>query len=408
MTASEPVLRQRPGWFGQLLMDFGLTALPFFFGILRKYKPIMRIGNTYLVTRHDDVRDVFAADNAFAAPYLEKLNVIMGGAPFILGMADGPDYRVGLAALRNVVRRSDLPMLAKRVEAKAEAIVAAAPGRIDVVDTLVRNVTFDYIAEYLGVAAPAGADLRVWGTRLFEFQFVSDDAPLRAEVARIAPALRDHVQREIDRCRSAPNGRYDVIARSLVQQASGTPGFTDDWIRTNVVGLLVGGPPQPPMVVPQAMEQLLRRPEALASAQAAARTNDDAALAAHIAEAMRFDPLAPWLPRTAVLTHTIGCDKLTREIPAGSKVLASIASAMRDERFVPEPQRFDAGRTPDQYIHFGYGVHQCFGMWMNQATLHLMLKPLLKRSGLRRSAGRDGKLRKRGAFASALMVEFDV
>jgi cytochrome P450 len=384
-----------------------MAVMPFGFGVLRNLKPILKIGNTYIVTRHDDVRVVFAADDAFGAPYLEKLKVIMGGEPFILGMVDDPDYRAALAALRSVVRRADLPMLAARVEAQAHAIVAAAEGRIEVVDALVRRVTFDFIADYLGVAPPEGADLRVWGTRLFEFQFVADDASLRAEVERIAPAMRDHVQREIERCRAAPTGRDDVIARSLALQANGTPGFSDDAIRTNVVGLLVGGPPQPPMVVPQAMEQLLRRPAALASAQAAARADDDEALAAHIAEAMRFDPLAPWLPRTAIATRTIGKGSDAREIPAGAKVLASIASAMRDERRVPDPGRFDASRTTDQYIHFGHGVHQCFGIWINQATLHLMLKPLLKRDKLRRAPGRDGRLRKHGAFASTLYVEFD-
>ncbi len=407
MAAFETVLRRGPGWFGQWLMDCGLAMLPFVFRVLRDHKPILRIGNSYLVTRHEDVLEVLAADDAFEAPYRKKLDVIMGGEPFILGMADGEDYRASLAALRSVVRRADLAMLASRVEAAAETIVAASPGRIDVVDTLVRQVAFDFIANYLGVARHAGDELFVWGTRLFEYQFVADDKALRAEVAQIAPALRDYVQREIDRCRTEPGGRDDVIARSLALQAAGTPGFSDAQIRTNVVGLLVGGPPQPPMVVPQAMEQLLRRPIALAAAQAAARTNDDRALAAHVAEAMRFDTLAPWLPREVRSARTIGRGKNAREIPAGAKVLASIASAMRDERRVPEPERFDAQRPADQYLHFGYATHQCFGMWINQATLHLMLKPLLKRPNLRRAAGRAGRLRKHGAFASSLVVTFD-
>ena len=59
------------------------------------------------------------------------------------------------------------------------------------------------------------------------------------------------------------------------------------------MGFIVGGPPQPPMVVPQAMEQLLRRPDALKGAQQAARDNDDKLLAGYVFEAMRFDPLAP-------------------------------------------------------------------------------------------------------------------
>jgi cytochrome P450 len=170
MPASESVLRNRPNWLGQLFIDTGLAALPWVFGILRNRKPILRLGNNYLVTRYDDVHAIFAADDAFGAPYLAKLDVIMGGEPFILGMADGADYRDGLAALRSVVRRADLPLLATRVEAMAEAIVAAAPGRIEVVDTLVRQVAFDFIGAFLGVAPPAGADLHVWSTRLFEYQ----------------------------------------------------------------------------------------------------------------------------------------------------------------------------------------------------------------------------------------------
>ena len=80
---------------------------------------------------------------------------------------------------------------------------------------------------------------------------------------------------------------------------------------------------------------------------------------------------------------------------------------MMDERRVPEPRTFDPRRLPHEYIHFGYGLHTCFGIHMNQALLPLMLKPLLKRPGLRRAAGAAGRLRKRGAFADQLHVEYD-
>ena len=57
------------------------------------------------------------------------------------------------------------------------------------------------------------------------------------------------------------------------------------------------------MVVPQALEQLLRRPDALAGAQQAARDGDDKLLAGYFFEAMRFDPLGPALPRVATQTE---------------------------------------------------------------------------------------------------------
>ena len=123
---------------------------------------------------------------------------------------------------------------------------------------------------------------------------------------------------------------------------------------------------------------------------------------------MRFDPLAPGLPRVARADAVIarGTRRETR-VAAGDTVLAAFASAMMDPRRVAHPARFDPHRPDCDHIHFGYGLHQCFGIHINKATLHLMLKPLLKRSGLRRAAGKAGLLSKIGAFAEALTVEWN-
>lgn len=407
--ASKAVLRPGPKGFKGLMQRMIFAAMPWFFSVLRRVKPIAKLGNNYLTSRYDDVREVFATDAAFGVIYKPKLDVIMGGQPFFLGMGDTPQYRHDTDAMRKVVRPEDLPMLAARIETLAEEAITVSPGRIEVVDALVRRVTFAFLSEYLGVPEPKDGDLRVWATRLFEFQFADqgNDPALRAEVDEIAPALRAHIQGEIERRRADPQGD-DVLARCLRMQAAGESGFDDDSVRTALMGFIVGGPPQPPMVVPQAMEQLLRRPQALAEAQAAARSNDDARLAAYVLEAMRFDPLAPGLPRVALTDWTVAAG--TRHactVPAGASVLAAFASAMMDPRRVAHPRRFDPDRPASDYIHFGYGLHQCFGRHINQATLHLMLKPLLKRPNLRRAPGSAGRLRKNGPFAERLEVVFD-
>ena len=169
--------------------------------------------------------------------------------------------------------------------------------------------------------------------------------------------------------------------------------------------MVVGGPPQPPMVTPQAMEQLLRRPDALADAHKAAVAGNDAGLHDIVIEAMRFDPLAPGLPRVALTDWTVarGTRRATT-IPKGATVLAAFASAMMDDRRIFEPRRFKPGRLPYEYIHFGYGMHECFGRYINHATLHRMLKPLLRRPNLRRASGHEGRLRKSGIFAERLCV----
>lgn len=404
--ASTDVLRPR-SVVAKAIATAALRMIPAIFALLRRVWPIPHVGKTYAVTRYDDVVEIFADDGAFGVPYKAKLDLLMNGQPFILGMADGPDHRAAIAALRGVVRVDDLPSLSRRVEAQATAIIADASGRIEVVDALVRRVSFDLFGAYLGVPPPARGDLRVWGTRLFEYQFVSSDAPLVAEVKEIAPALRGHIQAEIERRRAAPDKQDDVLGRCLDRQAQGNAWFTDANIRTALIGLIVGGPPQPPMVVPQALEQLLRRPDALAGALAAARANEDDALYGFVLEAMRFDPLGPGLPRVALRPCTIAPGTRRRtDVPAGATVLACFQSAMMDERRVADPKRFDPRREPGDYLHFGHGVHECFGRHINRATLHLMLKPLLAQPSLRRAPGKTGHLRKNGAFAESLTVEF--
>jgi cytochrome P450 len=405
LTATD-VLRPRSA-FARATTGFFLRCLPSIFALVRRVWPIPHLGNNYAVTLYDDVVEIFATDTTFGVTYKAKLDLLMDGEPFILGMADGPDYRAAIAALRSVMRAEDLPILAGRVEEQAAATVADAGGRLEVVDTLVRRISFDFLGTYLGVPQPAQGDLRVWATRLFEYQFVSIDAPLVAEVREIAPALRSHIQAQIEQRRAAPDGRDDVLARCLARQAEGDAWFTDANIRTALTGMIVGGPPQPPMVVPQALEQLLRRPDALAGAQEAARRGDDDMLHNYLMEAMRFDPLGPGLPRVTLKPCTIAPDTPRRkEVPAGATVLACFQSAMMDGSRVTDPERFDLNRPAGAYIHFGHGVHECFGRHINRATLHLMLKPLLARPDLRRAPGRAGHLRKNGAFAESLTVEF--
>jgi cytochrome P450 len=404
------VLRPATGGIKAAIMSWVIEHLPFGFRILRAFRPILRLGKIFVVTRYDDVREVFLNDAAFKVPYAEKLDVIMGNHPFFLSMDDTPEYRRDTGAMRKVVLQTDIPWrLAPRVEQLGRTIVAEANGNLEVVDSLVRRITFDLYMDYFGISNPPGGDLRVIATRLFEFQFadLGNDAALRAEVDQMAPALRDHIERLIEERRASGKTIDDVLGRCLRLQAEGAPGFSDGQIRSALMGFIVGGPPQPPMVVPQALEQLLRRPDALAGARQAALNNDDELLAGYVFEAMRFDPLAPFMPRVAKTKSWIaGGTPRAIEVPEGSNVYVAFSSAMMDERRLPDPQTFNPRRLPHEYIHFGYGLHQCFGIHMNRALLPLMLKSLLQQPRLRRAPGPAGKLRKRGAFSDTLHVNY--
>lgn len=80
---------------------------------------------------------------------------------------------------------------------------------------------------------------------------------------------------------------------------------------------------------------------------------------------------------------------------------------MMDPRRVANPDAFNSKRPPSDYMHFGFGLHERFDRYINHATLHLMLKPLLQRPNLHRAPGSEGRLRKNGAFAERLVVLFN-
>jgi cytochrome P450 len=330
-------------------------------------------------------------------------------SPFMFGMKDGPDYRRDHAAMRKVILDKDIEAhLAPKTRAVAERVVAAANGRVDTVD-FIRQVTFEVLLEYFGVPNPTNGDIEVWSTRLFQYICqVGDDPALDKDAEIYGELLRKHVDQVVNARMKSGDDRDDVLGRCLKRQAAGEDGFSTERICAALVGFIVAGLPQPPAVLPKALEQLLQRSKILAEAQRAARNADEDSVRRYMLEAMRFDPLTPFLPRNTVKDHVIAAgNSRAKNIEIGRHVLFSFASAMMDERGVANPKSFNPNRPPTDYLLFGYGLHQCFGKAINERLLPLMLMALLKRNNLARASGPEGRLTKQGAMAERLVVCFD-
>jgi cytochrome P450 len=68
-----------------------------------------------------------------------------------------------------------------------------------------------------------------------------------------------------------------------------------------------------------------------------------------------------------------------RAVPAGSIVLALTASANRDERRFPEPDRFNIHRDIGHHVAFGYGIHFCLGAALARLEGRVALDEVLRR-----------------------------
>jgi len=369
-------------------------------------------GGTALVTRREDVIDVLTRDADFGVVYGPRMEMITGGENFFLGMQDTARYTRDVSNMRLAVRRDDVAQHVKPIlDAVSLDLVDGARGHIDVPQQLTQPAAARLLADYFGTPGPSAALIAQWTTTLFWYLFIDlkADPALDARAVAEAAAFRAWMDGHIAARKASGEAKDDVLGRCLAMQAGGMPGMGDIDIRNNLIGLLIGELPTLSAAANLALDELLGRPRAFADACAAARNDDEGALAAHIFEALRFRPLNPVIYRRALRDAWVAPGRLrARHIRAGTMVMASNLSAMFDPTAIPAPSSFRTDRPWEAYMLWGYGMHACFGAHINRAALPAMLKPLLARSNLRRAAGAAGQVDTAGTpFPQHLHLEFD-
>lgn len=68
-----------------------------------------------------------------------------------------------------------------------------------------------------------------------------------------------------------------------------------------------------------------------------------------------------------------------QDVPEGSAMLILMASANRDDRRFPDPDRFDIHREIKQHLTFGYGIHFCLGAALARLEGRIALEEILRR-----------------------------
>lgn len=366
---------------------------------------------TVIVTRFDDVKDVLRRDDDFEAVYGPRMIEITAGRNFFLGMRDTPEYTRDVSNMRLAVRRNDLPVIVLPfVAGRAAELVRASKGRIDVPQDLTLRVPAQLMDLYFGTPGPSEKDMIAWTTIMFWYLFIdlNADPGIGAAALDGAAKCRAYLDAAIAERKRNPTTRDDILNRCLEMQKGGMPGMDDLSIRNNIIGLLIGAVPTTSKACIHALDQLLSRPEALAAAQNCARENDDALLAAHVFEALRFNPVNPMIYRRALRDTAIAPSTMRSvQVQKDTMVLAANLSAMFDRLRVKDPENFHADRPWTDYILWGDGLHTCFGAHINQVMIPQVLKPLLQQEGLRRAAGTPGKVDNGGTpFPVHLWLEF--
>ena len=294
------------------------------------------------------------------------------GSPTIL-TCDGPTHR----ELRRAVDPKFRP---QEVEGYIEALVgpivdrhldALEPGsEVDLMAALLEPVSVLSLGAVLGVGELDADTLRRWFAALADGATNFERDPAKQERS-------DAVCREIDERLEPLLARLerepDDSTISHMLHAGMPAGETRprEAIMPTLKVILLGGMQEPGHGAGSVLFALLSHPEQLAEVLA----DRDGLLPAAIDEGMRWiSPIGTQGRRT---TQEVELGEA--RLPANAPVAAVIASANRDERRFPDPDRFDVHRERKRLETFGFGRHFCSGHAFARAQERIALRRLLER-----------------------------
>jgi cytochrome P450 len=401
----------------QLFQTWLVGSPDLLFSELRAYRPIFTTPGPVVVSRFRDVVEVLEYNQIYTvAPWGESMRRDLGGPNFVLGMEDSAEYKREISILRLAVRREDVATatgIAART-AKKLADEGQAKGTFDITDGYARMIPTLFVGEYIGTPGPDPITLMTWQrTMFFDIFFnLTHDPQKQAAAIAASKALSDYNQALIDQAHAANKAGTpypdNVLGRLLSMQSASPSAFSDERVRVNLSGCIAGVIDNVCSGIVNAMDVLLSRSDALPGAIAAAKSDNDASLTRYVMEALRFEVPAPLLFRLSAEAHILarGTDR-EATIPANKLIFVSTASAMVDETEIDDPRKFNLDRPMTQYIHFGWGLHECLGKYLAIPLLVQAVKALLRLNNIRRADGPAGQVTREGPFPVAFSVTCD-
>ncbi|WP_171168932.1 cytochrome P450 [Streptomyces sp. I05A-00742] len=372
---------------------------------LRDHAPVCRVPEPavgawppgpgyWAVFRHADVRHVLRTPDVFSS-HLGATQIRDPDTPGELAFArtmmlnqDPPAH----VRLRRIVAAAFTPRAVRELDAviteRARALVAgvAADGAADFV-ALAADLPVRTLAHLLGVPDEDRLLLADWADRIIGYQDPDRAAASDADPAELSPlgraalALRPGPLVRPDGSPLNPRSRAalpDMFAyahalaerprEGSVMARMRDAGLRRDEFETMFFLFAVAGNETLRNGIPGALLTLLDHPDQCALLKERPELTGSA-----VEEALRYWPPVLDFRRTAARDTDLGGVRLRR----GEKVVVYHASANRDERVFPDPDRFDITRSPNDHVSFGAGQHVCLGAHLARVQLRAMLRATL-------------------------------
>ncbi|GGO22254.1 cytochrome P450 hydroxylase [Microbispora rosea subsp. aerata] len=264
-----------------------------------------------------------------------------------------------------------------RVEAYRPVAEAAAAELLDVVvrddpaDLMpfAHAFSFRVMCKLLGVPAADEPELYACAASVFA-RPVRDRAKVQANLDRIDAYFHEQVARRRPGPRRPDPG--DDVVTAIVAAWDPSGPVSRDEVVSLCATLLFAGYESTAQMIGMSMAALLTRPDTLAALRA-----EPGALPHAVEELLRFHTPGPFGTMRTASQDVLVAGTV---IPAGSRVLLSIAGANRDPARHADPDVLDIGRaTAARHLTFGLGTHFCLGASLARLEVTVALRAILDR-----------------------------
>ncbi|WP_257449460.1 cytochrome P450 [Archangium lipolyticum] len=344
----------------------------------RPVQKVEALMGCYVVTRHEDVFPALKNPALFSSRTTpgglppealggELLQYFQPGNNLIFN--DPPVH----TRLRTLVSRAFTPRriadLEPRIREIASGLLDAMLSREepDFVADLAEPLPVIVIAEMLGIEPERREDFKRWSDAVVQSTDFSTD---RREMPRMLSELRalnEYLEAAIARRRQEPRGDLiSALLESGEQEGLLSPAEVIAFTRL----LLVAGNETTTSLLGNGLVALMRHPSEWEKLAA-----DPSLIPNAIEEVLRYEPPAHAVFRVTTADTELG----DQALPKGSRVMFLLASANRDPRKFPEPDRFDITRDTHGHIAFGHGIHFCLGAPLARLETKVALEEILRR-----------------------------
>lgn len=352
--------------------------------------------NTYVVYSYDLCSEANTKPEIFSNDFTvlmgaedEEIQEILKDGwdnPPTLLTADHPVHTrnrklVNLAFSAPRVNAIEADMRAKSIEL-IEAM--QEKGEAEFVEEFAIPLPVAMIAQQIGLDNDP-AQVKYWSDAAVDRFSQMIDRDRQLECVRAFVEYQKYMKSKIDDRRK--NGGDDLLTDLVEARVEGETPLSDEEIMSIMQQFMVAGNETTTSTIAGCLLQLIRNPDQMEKAKAAAGGRDPKLIMNMIEEALRYETPTAGMWRIVKQDTELGGVSM----PAGTVVQLRYAAANRDPRKFENPDKFDVERSNARaHLAFGKGPHMCVGNMLSRKEMLVAFDELLERLDNFAIADEDG------------------